>query len=87
MPRIKPIPVDAPVPPGTMAQPAAGTGSAVPTTSTWAGALLGGAVGQLIVAACEFYALHGGNMKAATAGSIISVCTFATGYIFKDGRR
>lgn len=82
MPKMKPIPVaGVAVPPGT------GTGSAVPATSTWAGALAGGAVGQLIVAACEFYALHGGDMKAATAGAIITVCTFACGYFFKDGRR
>lgn len=83
MPKIRPVLLAGEVPAGA----GAGTGTAVPTTSTWAGALLGGAVGQLFIAGIEFWALHGGELKSATAGSIITVCTFACGYFFKDGRR
>jgi hypothetical protein len=67
------IPVSDPKPPGWK-----------PTTSTVAGAMLGGAVAQII---CAVLAKLNWTPDPMTAGAITTVCTFAAGYIFPDGGR
>ena len=56
-----------------------------PTTSTVAGAALGTAVAQLIIAGLESMIHH--SVASATGGAITTVCIFAIGYLFPDGGR
>ena len=56
-----------------------------PTTSTMAGAVLGGALAQLIGAGFE--TLSHVTLSSATAGALSTVCVFAVGYLFPDGGR
>lgn len=67
------IPVSTPAAPGWK-----------PTTSTVAGAMLGGAVAQIIVA---ILTKLNWTPDPMTAGAITTVCTFAVGYLFPDGGR
>lgn len=55
-----------------------------PTSSTVGGALLGGALAQIIVAILTKLNWAPDPM---TAGAITTVCTFAVGYFFPDGGR
>lgn len=56
-----------------------------PTTSTMAGAVLGGALAQLVAAGIE--TLSHVPLSSATAGALSTVCVFAVGYLFPDGGR
>lgn len=56
-----------------------------PTTSTMAGAVLGGALAQLITAGFE--SVTHSILSAPTAGALSTVCVFAVGYLFPDGGR
>lgn len=55
-----------------------------PTTSTVAGSMLGGAIGQIVVAILTKF---NWTPDPVTAGAITTVCIFATGYLFPDGGR
>lgn len=55
-----------------------------PTTSTAAGALLGGALAQVIVAVLTKV---GWEPDLMTAGAINTLCVFGAGYLFPDGGR
>lgn len=57
----------------------------VPTASTTVGAVLGGAIGQVIVASLD--QLTHITISLATAGAINTICIFAIGYLFPDGGR
>jgi hypothetical protein len=56
-----------------------------PTTSTSTGALLGGAIAQLICAGLTDLAHL--TLSPQTICSITTVCVFAAGYVFPDGGR
>lgn len=56
-----------------------------PTNSTLGGAILGGALGQIVVA--SFDQIFHITISLATAGAINTVCIFAVGYFFPDGGR
>jgi hypothetical protein len=55
-----------------------------PTTSTAAGALLGGAVAQIVVAVLTKL---NWTPDLMTAGAINTLCVFVAGYLFPDGGR
>lgn len=57
----------------------------MPTSSTLGGAILGGALSQIICAVIEQFS-HA-TISTVTAGAISTVCVFAVGYLFKDGGR
>ena len=56
-----------------------------PTTSTLAGAAIGGAVAHLVVVAIEYFLKV--TLDRETANDIMIVCVAATGYLFPDGGR
>lgn len=56
-----------------------------PTVSTSAGALVGGAVAQLICATIPDLVHH--PLADATVGSIYTLCIALAGYLFPDGGR
>lgn len=67
------IPVSTPTPAGWK-----------PTTSTVAGSMLGGALGQIV---CAILTKLNWTPDPMTAGAITTVCIFAAGYLFPDGGR
>ena len=71
-----------PIPAAPAAQTKAGW---TPTTSTMAGAVLGGALGEIIVSTIEYFTHQ--TIGSGTASAIGTVCVFAVGYFFPDGGR
>ena len=57
----------------------------VPTTSTIGGGVLGGAVGQVVIAMSESVAHV--TLTSATAGAITTIAVIVAGYLFPDGGR
>lgn len=55
-----------------------------PTNSTVGGAVLGGALGQIV---CAILTKLNWAPDPVTAGAITTVCIFAVGYLFPDGGR
>lgn len=74
-----PVPIPPAVP--DLSQPAGW----MPTNSTLGGAVLGGALSQIICAIIESFS-HAA-VSTVTAGAISTVCVCAVGYLFKDGGR